>query len=87
VHELQALRERGLPGAWGSARSCFGNPAAEHRGQFPWELICNEGLGDLTYQAWRRPLRGGFFLYRTRAVIEGATPAEVRTFHMDDNYR
>lgn len=84
---VQALRERHMPRAWGSSGSCFGVPDPEHSAPTPWEPICEEVSGGITYQAWRRPMRKGFFLYRTRAVIEGVTPSDVRSFHMDDSNR
>ena len=53
-------------------------------GDAPWELIVQECSADLSYRAWRKPLRGGLYLYKTHAVVERAAPADVRAFHMDD---
>ena len=32
-------------------------------------------------------MRGGLYLYRTCAVIDGVAPADVRRFHLDDEAR
>ena len=68
--------------AWGASGSVFGMP--DTPAAAPWELIVQERSPRLFYRAWRRPLRSGLFLYRTRAVFEGVGPAAVRAFHMGD---
>ena len=32
-------------------------------------------------------MRGGLYLYRTCAIIDGVAPADVRRFHLDDEAR
>ena len=72
--------------AWGAPNSLFGEPDCPAAASAPWELIVQERSADLAYWAWRRPLRG-LYLYMTQALIEGASPAAVRAFHMDDAAR
>lgn len=49
--------------------------------------IVSEAKPGLRYTAWRRPLRGGLYMYRASAVLAGVSPREVRAFHMDDDIR
>ncbi len=41
----------------------------------------------LQYNAWRRPLRRGLYVYRSSTVVAGVTPRELRAFHLDDDVR
>lgn len=52
-----------------------------------WELVCEAASAGQAFWAWRRPLRAGLFLYRTHAIIEGATAAQLRRFRHDDAAR
>ena len=72
-----------VAGAWGEQESLFGVPDS-HSVDAPWELIVQECSADLSCRAWRKPLRGGLYLYKTHAAVERADPADVRVFHMDD---
>jgi hypothetical protein len=75
-------------GAWGAPDSVFGElDSSAAASAAPWELIVQERSADLTYWAWRRPMRGGLYLYMTQALLEGASPAAVRAFHMHDAAR
>jgi hypothetical protein len=53
----------------------------------PWELLVCESSSSVLYWAWRRPLRKGLYMYMTRSVFIGASPAELRAFMNDDAYR
>ncbi|WIA18959.1 hypothetical protein OEZ85_003628 [Tetradesmus obliquus] len=54
----------------------------------PWELlVCESSSSSVLYWAWRRPLRKGLYMYMTRSVFLGASPAELRAFMNDDAYR
>jgi hypothetical protein len=53
----------------------------------PWELLVCESSSSVLYWAWRRPLRKGLYMYMTRSVFLGASPAELRAFMNDDAYR
>jgi hypothetical protein len=53
----------------------------------PWELLVCESSSSVLYWAWRRPLRKGLYMYMTRSVFVGASPAELRAFMNDDAYR
>jgi hypothetical protein len=53
----------------------------------PWELLLCESSSSVLYWAWRRPLRKGLYMYMTRSVFLGASPAELRAFMNDDAYR
>lgn len=81
---MQAMAARGLPGAWGEPGSAFGTPDTDRCDLLGWEPICEESSADVTYWAWRRPLRQGLYLYRTHAVIENASAAQLRRFQHDD---
>ncbi|KAK9820651.1 hypothetical protein WJX81_006833 [Elliptochloris bilobata] len=83
----QALAARGLPGAWGAPGSLYGVPDTDRCDAGGWELICEAASEEQTYWAWRRPLRAGLYLYRTHAVVEGATAAQLRRFQHDDAAR
>ena len=83
----QALAARGLPGAWGAPGSLFGVPDTDRCDTGAWELVCEAASAGQAFWAWRRPLRAGLYLYRTHAVIEGATAAQLRRFRHDDAAR
>lgn len=53
----------------------------------PWDLLVSESNPNVLYWAWRRPLRKGLYMYMTRSVFLGASPAELRAFMNDDAYR
>ena len=84
---MQAMAARGLPGAWGEPGSAFGTPDTDRCDLLGWEPICEESSADMTYWAWRRPLRQGLYLYRTHAVVENASAAQLRRFQHDDAAR
>ncbi|KIZ06867.1 hypothetical protein MNEG_1078 [Monoraphidium neglectum] len=84
-----ALASAGLPGPVGpSAGALFG--AADTAAFFgPWEPLIHERApgGGVLYWAWRRPLRRGLYLYLSRSVFPGVTPAQLRAFAHDDAWR
>lgn len=83
----QALKERGLPGPWGSRDSVFGVPSDDRCELSGWELIIEEKSETLSYWAWRRPLRAGLYMYRTHSVLEDMSAADLRVFQLDDRAR
>lgn len=82
------LAERGAAGPLGSSPAClYGAPdKCEYYSQ-DWEPVMEERKPGLLCWAWRRHLRKGLFVYKTRAVYEGATPVQVRAFLFDDTAR
>ena len=47
----------------------------------------DERRSGLHYRAWRKPLRGGLYAYRSSAVLAGVSPGQLRAFHLDDEIR
>ena len=43
--------------------------------------------GGLSYEVWRQPLRGGLYMYRSRAHFAGVSPRDLRPFHLEDSAR
>lgn len=82
----EALRALGAREAWGGGDALLG-AADAGAATGDWERIVAERRDGIAYEAWRRPLRRGLYLYRTRAVLEGVRPADVRAFHLDDAAR
>jgi hypothetical protein len=98
-----ALAELGAPGPLGDAAgSLYGAAdaagaaavAADAQGDASaaaagprWELVADHTRPGLAVRAWRAPLRGGLYLYRSEATIEGVAPADARPFHLDDQAR
>lgn len=82
----QVVLQLGLSPAYGEEGSLYGVPDEESFGQ-DWELIIDQSRPGLTVRAWRLPLKSGLYLYRQSAVIGGATPRDVRPFHIDDQAR
>lgn len=81
-----ALAAREAGGPVGHPDSFYGS-ADSDEAMSPWELLVSEGNGGVLYWGWRRPLRKGLYMYMTRSVFLGASPAELRAFMMDDAYR
>ena len=52
-----------------------------------WELIVDEANDKIDYTAWRKPWRRGLYLYRTTAVISGASAEMYRSFCLNDGHR
>ena len=49
-----------------------------------WDRIVQDRTDNLDYTAWRRPLRKGYMMYRTRTVLHHARARDVRRFVLDD---
>ena len=84
-----ALTASGGPPPCGAPGSLLGEPDTSGWASTGWEPIIQEtspALG-LAYWAWRRPLRRGLYVYRTHAVLDGASPAALRAFQGDDRSR
>lgn len=100
---LKVSAELGVPGPWSAeAGALYGAPdaralaapstsaaagAAAGVEQGGWEEIVQESRPGLTYRAWRKPLRGGLYLYRSSTVMADVTPSQMRAFHLDDDLR
>lgn len=56
-------------------------------GGLPWELMMERSIPGMTYQAWRRDPQEGPTEYRSRTIFEDATPAMVKDFYWDDEFR
>lgn len=83
---LAALDARGAGAPLNGPGSLYGasdTPACAG----PWEPIVAEAAPGVAYWAWRRPVRRGLYMYMTRTLFGGASPAVVRSFMMDDGYR
>ena len=70
----------------GAVESLLGRPDG---GGAPedWELIVDEANDKIDYTAWRKPWRRGLYLYRTMAVISGASAEMYRSFCLNDDHR
>lgn len=77
----------GAAGAWGSPDSLYGVPDTEACQAGGWERVVSEARPGLRYEAYRLPLRAGLYMYRSRAVLDGVSPRDVRPFHLDDAAR
>ncbi|KAI4338042.1 hypothetical protein L6164_016396 [Bauhinia variegata] len=53
----------------------------------PWIHMMDRSTPKMSYQAWRRDPKEGPPQYRSRTVIEDATPEMVRDFFWDDDFR
>lgn len=84
---IEELQSRRLPWAWGSAESLFGVPDSHGSGTAAWELVVSESSSTASYQAWRRPLRKGYYMWKSRTVIQGVTPAELSQFNLHNRTR
>ncbi|GBF95414.1 hypothetical protein Rsub_08376 [Raphidocelis subcapitata] len=83
----EALARAEAAGPVGSgAGSLYGAPDTDAFFS-PWDPVVQESAPGLLYWGWRRPLRRGLFMYMTRSVFLGVTPAELRAFMMDDACR
>ena len=47
----------------------------------------DEANDKIDYTAWRKPWRRGLYLYRTTAVISGASAEMYRSFCLNDGHR
>lgn len=81
-----ALAAREAGGPVGHPSSFYGSADTLDHGD-PWELLISEGNDNVMYWGWRKPLRKGLYMYMTRSLFLGASPAELRAFMMDDAYR
>ncbi|GFR40739.1 hypothetical protein Agub_g1349 [Astrephomene gubernaculifera] len=52
-----------------------------------WELVLEEHKPGLHYWSWRRPLRKGLYMYKSKTVYEAATTAQYIDFTYDMEYR
>lgn len=95
---LEALAHLGIPAACSGPDALYGASASTSTpsslpqscagNQFrAWEPLVKDERPGLLIRAWRMPLRKGLYMYRTRVVIEGVSPMEVRPFHLDDHAR
>lgn len=91
----EALNRCGLAGPWSEDEALLGlgeerSTASTNDGAMDfntWQPLVVESKAGLAYTAHSHHLRRGLHIYRTRAVLEGLTPAEVRAFHLDDAAR
>lgn len=89
---LEALSSLGIPPACSGPGTLYGPTVrstlnADAGLPWEWEPLVKDERPGLFIQAWRMPLRKGLFVYKTRVVIEGVGPSEVRPFHLDDHAR
>lgn len=52
-----------------------------------WEPVIEEHKPGLHYWTWRRPLRKGLFMYKSKTVYENATTAQIMDFTYDIEFR
>jgi hypothetical protein len=83
-----AARELALPAAWAAPGSLLGpcdtSAACSDK---RWERVIERSEGGLSYEVWRQELRGGLYMYRSRALFAGVSPKDLRPFHLDDHAR
>lgn len=84
---LKASADLGVTAPWGAEESLYGSVEGSDRAPAEWEQIVDASRSGLHYRAWRKPLRGGLYMYRSSALIEGVSPQQVRAFHLDDDVR
>ncbi|EFJ48648.1 hypothetical protein VOLCADRAFT_120876 [Volvox carteri f. nagariensis] len=83
-----ALSQAGSPSAVGSApASLFGPYDRPETYRLGWELVVEEHKPGLHYWAWRRHLRKGLFMYKSKTVYETATTAQITDFTYDVEFR
>lgn len=78
----EASARLGVPGAWAAADALLGLPDTPRCHAGGWERCASGAHEGLTYEAERLPLRGGLYIYRSRAVVEGVEPRDVRPFQV-----
>ncbi|KAJ8650259.1 hypothetical protein MRB53_003282 [Persea americana] len=60
----------------------------EERDEGPaWQQMMERSMPNMRYQAWKREPKTGPPQYRSRTVLEDATPELVRDFFWDDEFR
>lgn len=52
-----------------------------------WELVVEEHKPGLHYWAWRRPLRRGLYMVKSKTLYEGASPQQLLPFTFDMDFR
>ncbi|PNH04299.1 hypothetical protein TSOC_009556, partial [Tetrabaena socialis] len=83
-----ALSQAGSPGAVGpEPDSLFGTFDRRDAYRQGWELVVEEHQPGLHYWAWRRHLRKGLFMYKSKTVYERATTAQITGFTYDTDFR
>ncbi|KAJ9508728.1 hypothetical protein QJQ45_028023 [Haematococcus lacustris] len=85
-----ALSQSGMSGAVGHSQdSLLGSTDDVAGWEKGWEAVAAEACPrtGLHYWAWRRYLRKGLYVYRTRTVYEGCTPAQLVSFQLDGSYK
>ncbi|KXZ57015.1 hypothetical protein GPECTOR_1g917 [Gonium pectorale] len=83
-----ALSQAGSGSAVGpEASSLFGLYDRKDLYARGWELIVEEHKPGLHYWNWRRPLRKGLFMYKSKTVYETATTAQIVGFTYDIEFR
>ena len=83
-----AARELALPAAWAAPGSLLGPcDASAACSDERWERVIERSEGGLSYEVWRQELRGGLYMYRSRALFAGVSPKDLRPFHLDDHAR
>ncbi|OWM68181.1 uncharacterized protein LOC116208181 [Punica granatum] len=56
-------------------------------GEMEWQSMMERTTPNMAYQAWRHEPKSGPIIYRSRTVFEDASPAVVRDFFWDDEFR
>ncbi|KAH8959257.1 hypothetical protein BDL97_06G069900 [Sphagnum fallax] len=67
--------------------SSFMKQLDEADGGPAWQLLMERSATNLKYQAWRREPETGPTEYRSRTVLEDVSPALMRDFFWDDEFR
>lgn len=85
--ELALSQSHGSTAVGPAPASLFGpydRPEAYRNG---WELVVEDHKPGLHYWSWRRYLRRGLYMYKSKTVYESATTAQIMAFTYDLEYR
>ncbi|KAG2433571.1 hypothetical protein HYH02_012688 [Chlamydomonas schloesseri] len=85
--ELALSQQGGAPAVGPGDESLFGLFDRKDAYRQGWELIVEEHKPGLHYFVWRRYLRKGLFIYKSKTVYETATVAQITGFTYDLDFR
>ncbi|KAG2498061.1 hypothetical protein HYH03_003822 [Edaphochlamys debaryana] len=85
--ELALSQAGSAKGVGPTSESLFGAFDKREEYRKGWEMIVEEHKPGLHYWVWRRQLRHGLFMYKSKTLYEAATAAQVVGFTFDSEFR
>ncbi|KAG2442268.1 hypothetical protein HXX76_002355 [Chlamydomonas incerta] len=85
--ELALSQQGGASAVGAGEESLFGHFDRKDAYRQGWEMIVEEHKPGLHYFVWRRYLRKGLFIYKSKTVYESATVAQITGFTYDLDFR